>query len=131
MRLLSALLGFYLLASTAGAAESNFARVVLCKNEAGRAEVYLPGSVVQGRGPQQVKLGDKTVSGYLAFDFTPVGKNKTLEVVGIGMSEKKDSLIVILSERESRLATIPIQGGTTHFPQRLAEEMICEPLNRD
>ena len=131
MRSRSALLYTYLLVSSASAQEMSFARVVHCKNDVARAELYLPGSVVLGRGPEQVRLGDRTVSGYLAFDFTPVGKNKTLNAVGVSMSEKKDSLIVEFSEGGSRPATIPVRGGMTRFPQRLAEEMICAPLNVD
>jgi hypothetical protein len=131
MRLLFALMYTYLLVSSTAAQEMSFARVAHCKNDAGRAELYLPGSVVLGRGPEQVRLGDRTVSGYLAFDFTPVGKNKTLNAVGVSMSEKKDSLIVEFSEGRSAPTTIPVRGGTTRFPQRLAEEMICEPLNVD
>jgi hypothetical protein len=130
-RPLSVLLFSCLLVSSVAAQDMSFARVVHCKNDVGRAEVYLPGSVVLGRGPEQIKLGDRTVSGYLAFDFTPVGKNKTLEAVGVGVDEKTDSIIVVFSERGSSLATIPIRGGTTRFPQRLAEEMTCEPLNAD
>jgi hypothetical protein len=109
----------------------SFARVAHCKNDVGRAEVYLPGSVVFGRGPEQVMLGDKIVNGYLAFDFTPVGKNKTLEAVGVSLSEKKDSIVVEFSERGSLFALLPVRGGTVRFPQRLAEEMTCEPLNMD
>ena len=129
-RPLSVLLYSCLLVSSVAAQEMSFARVVHCKNDVGRAEVYLPGSVVLGRGPEQIKLGDRTVSGYLAFDFTPVGKNKTLEAVGVGMDEKTNSIVVVFSERGLK-ATIPIRGGTTRFPQRLAEEMTCEPLNAD
>jgi hypothetical protein len=130
-RWLSAWLGACLLASAAAAQETSFARVVYCKNEAGYAEVYLPGSVVSGRGAEQVKLGGRVVGGYMAFDFTPVGKNKTLEAVRISMSEKERTLVVAFPERGSRSATIPLQGGTVRFPQRLAEEMTCGPLNTD
>ena len=128
---LAASLYAFLLASSAAAQDTSFARVVHCGNEVGRAEVYLPGSVVLGRGPEQVRLGERAVSGYLAFDFTPVGKNKTLEAVSISMSKDKDSLVVEFPERGSRLATIPVRGGATRFPQRLAEEMTCGPLNAD
>jgi hypothetical protein len=87
--------------------------------------------VVFGRGAEQVKLGGRTVDGYIAFDFTPVGKNKTLEAVRISVSEKEDALVVAFPERGLRLATIPLKGGTVRFPQRLAEEMACTPLNTD
>ena len=60
-----------------------------------------------------------------------VGKNETLEAVGVSMNENNDCIVVEFSGRGSRLATIPIRGGTTRFPQRLAEEMPCEPLNAD
>ena len=130
-RWLSAWVGACLLASAAAAQETSFARVVYCKNEAGYAEVYLPGSVVPGRGAAQVKLGGRTVDGYIAFDFTPVGKNKTLEAVRISASEKEGALVVAFPERASRSATIPRQGGAVRFPQRLAEEMTCGPLNTD
>jgi len=130
-RWLSAGLGSGLLASAASAQETSFARVVHCKNEAGYAEIYLPGSVVFGRGAEKVKLGGRTVGGYIAFDFTPVGKNKTLEAVRISASEKEGALIVAFPERDSRSATIPQRGGAVRFPQRLAEEMTCGPLNTD
>jgi hypothetical protein len=130
-RQLSAGLGACLLTSAVAAQETSFARVVHCKNEAGYAEVYLPGSVVFGRGAEQVKLGGRTVDGYIAFDFTPVGKNKTLEAVRISASEKEGALVVAFPERASRSATIPRQGGAVRFPQRLAEEMTCGPLNTD
>jgi hypothetical protein len=87
--------------------------------------------VVLGRGAEQVKLGGRTVDGYIAFDFTPVGKNKTLEAVRISMSEKEGALVVAFPERGSRSATIPLQGAAVRFPQRLAEEMTCTPLNTD
>ena len=130
-RSLSALVYTCLLVSSVSAQDMSFARVVHCMNDVGRAEVYLPGSVVFGRGPERVMLGDKIVNGYLAFDFTPVGKNKTLEAVGVSLSEKKDSIVVEFSERGSLLAILPVRGGTARFPQRLAEEMTCEPLNTD
>ena len=134
-RSLSALVYTCLLVSSVSAQDMSFARVVHCKNDVGRAEVYLPGSVVLGRGPEQVMLADKIVNGYvagyLAFDFTPVGKNKTLEAVGVRLSEKKDSIVVEFSERGSLLAILPVRGGTARFPQRLAEEMTCDPLNTD
>ena len=130
-RSLSALVYTCLLVSSVSAQDMSFARVVHCKNDAGQAEVYLPGSVVLGRGPEQVMLADKIVNGSLAFDFTPVGKNKTLEAVGVSLSEKKDSIVVEFSERGSLLAILPVRGGTARFPQRLAEEMTCEPLNTD
>jgi hypothetical protein len=70
----------------------------------------------------EVSVGDKTVSGYLAFDFTPVGKNKTMEAVRIGMSKDGSAIVLELAERASRV-TIPVNGGKAAFPQRLAEEM--------
>ena len=112
----------------AAAQEQSFARVVYCQDEAGRAEVYLPGSVITATGTAEVRLGDKTVVGYLAFDFTPVGKNKFMEAVRIHMSDDGSALVVELSERGLR-ATIPVMGGKVSFPQRLAEEMHCSPLN--
>ena len=130
-RSLSALVYTCLLVSSVCAQDMSFARVVHCRNDVGRAELYLPGSVVLGRGPEQVMLADKIVNGYLAFDFTSVGKNKTLEAVGVRLSEKKDSIVVEFSERGLLLAILPVRGGTARFPQRLAEEMTCEPLNTD
>jgi hypothetical protein len=117
-----------LLAGPAWAQDGGYVRVVHCKNEAGFAEVYLPGTVVRSRGAEQVRLSGKTVDGLLAFDFTPVGKNKVMEPVRISMTG--DSLLVELHTRGSR-ATIPVQGGKVAFPQRLAEEMTCGPLNAD
>ena len=119
-----------LLVGSAWAQDDGYTRVVYCKNEAGFVEVYLPGAIVRGRGAAKVDLHGKTVNGFLAFDFTPVGKNKGMEPVRIRMTESNDALLVELYTRGSR-ATIPAQGGNVVFPQRLAEEMKCGPLNPD
>ena len=121
----------YFLHPAAAAQDQSFARVFYCENDAGRAELYLAGSAMTNKGKPQLDLGNKTAQGYLAFDFTPVGKNKTLEAVRISMNEKEGALVVAFPERELRSATIPQQGGTVRFPQRLAEEMTCTPLNTD
>lgn len=122
------ILGAGMLISPAAAQEKSFARVVQCEGDAGRAEVYLPGSAITSKGRAEVQLGSKTVTGYLAFDFTKVGKNKTLEAVRIRLDPSKNALIVALTERGSRRAAIPLQGGKVAFPQRLAEEMTCKPV---
>ena len=130
-KLLSALLATGLLVPPAGAEETSFARVFLCKNEAGFAELYLSGAALSQRGPQRVELGGEPVSGYLAFDFTPVGKNKTLNPVRVSMNAAKDGLVVELTDWLPQRVTIPVKGGVTRFPQRLAEEMMCGALNKD
>lgn len=81
-------------------------------------------------GKPQLALGDKTANGYLAFDFTPIGKNKTLEAVGIKLDTTGNALEIKLLERGSS-ATIPLVGGRVKFPQRLAEEMDCKPFNKN
>jgi hypothetical protein len=118
-------------ASPASAQDQGYVRVVHCKNEAGFAEVYLPGAVVPRRGAEHVRLDGKAVAGFLAFDFTPVGKNKTMEPVRIGMTSGNSALLVEFHTRGAARATIPAAGGTVVFPQRLAEEMTCGPLNAD
>ena len=75
-------------------------------------------------------FGDKTASGYLAFDFTPVGKNKTVDAVRIRMGNNGNTLVIDLWER-GWSATIPLAGGKVTFPQRLAEEMSCNPFNKN
>jgi hypothetical protein len=75
-------------------------------------------------------IGNKTAQGYLAFDFTPVGKNKTLEAVSVRMGSTGNALEIKLMERGSS-ATIPLAGGPVRFPQRLAEEMQCRPFNKN
>jgi hypothetical protein len=116
--------------SNAADRDQSFARVIFYQNEAGRAELYLPGSAMTQKGKPELNLGDRTVDGYLAFDFTPVGKNKTMDAVRIRMGNNGNALIVDLSERGSS-ATIPLAGGKVAFPQRLAEEMSCNPFNKD
>jgi hypothetical protein len=120
-----------LLAGSASAQDQGYVRVAHCKNEAGFAEVYLPGAVVSRRGAEHVRLDGKTVTGFLAFDFTPVGKNKTMEPVRIGMTSGNAALLVEFHTRGGARATIPVPGGKVAFPQRLAEEMTCGPLNAD
>ena len=116
--------------SSAAGEDQSFARVIICQNDVGQAEVYLPGSAMTKKGKPELRLSDKTVGGYLAFDFTPVGKNKTLNAVSIRMGDNGRALIIEL--RESGLsATIPLAGGNVAFPQRLAEEMSCKPFNKN
>lgn len=117
-------------AQPAAAQEQSFARVFDCSNETGRAELYLPGSALARVGKQELAIGDKTAAGYLAFDFTPVGKNKTLEAVSIKLDTTGNALDIKLLERGS-IATIPLAGGRVSFPQRLAEEMDCKPFNKN
>jgi hypothetical protein len=112
------------------AADQTFARVIYCQNDIGRAEVYLPGSAITGNGRPELRLGDKIVIGYLAFDFTPVGKNKTMEAVRIRLGNNGSALAISFLER-GLSATIPLAGGKVAFPQRLAEEMTCKPFNKD
>jgi len=108
--------------------DQSFARVIQCQNDVGRAELYLPGSAMTQQGRLELRLGDKIVNGYLAFDFTPVGKNKTMEGVHVRMANNGGALAIELWERGQR-ATIPLAGGKVVFPQRLAEEMDCKPFN--
>jgi hypothetical protein len=107
--------------------DEGFARIAFCRNEAGNAELYLPQSGFSSEPRPRIQLGGKTVTGLLAFDFTPVGKNKTMEAVRIGMTPDGGTISIQLSERAAR-AMIPITGGTVAFPQRLAEEMTCAPI---
>ena len=109
--------------------DQGFIRVVYCQNEAGRAEIYLPGRWVAGIGKAEFDLRDRGTSGYLTFDFTPVGKNKTMEAVQIRTGNNGAALLVELSERNLR-AIIPLAGGKVNFPQRLAEEMTCKAFNK-
>jgi hypothetical protein len=126
----SALVLTCLLASPAAAQDIGFARVISCKNDAGQAELYLPGSALSKKGKPGLNLGGKTFTGYLAFDFTPVGKNKVMEAVRIRSGNNGSTLSIELIERGSS-ATIPIAGGKVAFPQRLAEDMTCNPVFKD
>ena len=85
---------------TSGAADEDqsFARVINCQNDVGRAEVYLPGSAMTDTGKPELRLGDKTVNGYLAFDFTPIGKNKTLNAASIRLGDNGRTLTIELKE---------------------------------
>jgi hypothetical protein len=116
--------------SRAADEDQSFARVFICQNDAGRAEIYLPGSAMTDKGKPELRLGDKTAGGYLAFDFTPVGKNKTLNAVSIRLGDNGKALIVELKETGSR-ATVPLAGGNVAFPQRIAEDMSCKPFNKN
>jgi hypothetical protein len=120
----------YFLHPAAAAQDQSFARVFYCENDAGRAELYLAGSAMTRDGKPQLALGNKTAQGYLAFDFTPVGKNKTLDAVSVRMDSTGSALEITLMERGSN-AMMPLAGGPVKFSQRLAEEMQCRPFNKN
>jgi len=120
----------YLLQPAAAVQDQSFARVFYCENEAGRAEVYLAGSAMTSTGKPELTIGDRTADGYLAFDFTPVAKNKTLNAVRIKLDSTGSALVVALTESGTS-ATIPLAGGRVSFPQRLAEEMQCRAFNKN
>lgn len=120
----------YFLHPAAAAQDQSFARVFYCENDAGRAELYLAGSAMTNEGKPQLAPGNKTAQGYLAFDFTPVGKNKTLDAVSVRMDSTGSALEITLMERGSN-AMMPLAGGPVKFSQRLAEEMQCRPFNKN
>jgi hypothetical protein len=123
---LIALLGLH--AGSATAQEGAFALVLRCKNDDARVELYLPETIVRGRGDPNARLA-RPVKGYYALDLTEAGKGKPLEPVRVSLTADRKGLVVDQYTRKLPPTTVPVAGGKVSFDKRFAEDMVCGPFN--
>jgi hypothetical protein len=102
-------------------------RVLQCKNDNARVELYLPDAVA--RSGNDWRALEKTTAGYYALDLSDAGKGKPLEPVRVTLSKDKRGLIVDQYTRGLPPSTVPLKGGKVSFDKRFAENMLCEPFN--
>jgi hypothetical protein len=110
----------------AWAQDGAFARVLQCKNENARVELYLPDAIAHGGNDWRAL--EKTTAGYFALDLSDAGKGKPLEPVRVTLTKDKRGLIVDQYTRGLPPTTVPLEGGKVSFDKRFAENMTCGPV---
>ena len=143
----------------AAAQDGAFRRVLECKNDGARVELYLPESIVSGLGIANVRLArpargyyaiDKSIFAMLVDDRIVVklpagrvmqlisagdgvpfdaGKGKPLEPVRVSLTTDKKGVVVNQYTRKLPPTTVPVAGGKVSFDKRFAEDMVCKPFN--
>jgi hypothetical protein len=100
-------------------------RVLACKGDGARMEVYLPQSIA--RDPAKLKSAlARPVIGYYTLDLTFAGKGKPLEPVKVSMTSDGKIVIVDQYTRGLKPTRIPVGGGTVDFDQRFGTGAKCE-----
>ena len=112
--------------TSSSAQEGAFARVLQCKNQDARVELYLPAAMAHaGDGWQAL---EKTTPGYYALDLSGAGKGKPLEPVRVTLAKDKRGVVVDQYTRGLPPSTVPLKGGKVSFDKRFAENMTCGPV---
>lgn len=105
--------------------DSYMIRVLACKGEDARMEVYLPQSIALDPAKLKTALA-KPVIGYYTLDLTSAGKGKPLEPVKVSMTSDAKTVIVDQYTRGLKPTRIPAGGGTVDFDQRFGTGAKCE-----
>jgi hypothetical protein len=100
-------------------------RVIACKGDDARMEVYLPQSIALDPDKWKSALA-KPVIGYYTLDLTGAGKGKPLEPVKVSMTSDGKTVIVDQYTRGLKPTRIPVGGGTVDFDQRFGTGAKCE-----
>ncbi len=103
-------------------------RILTCVGEGASMEVYVPESVVSGRGPENVDV-QKPVIGAYSLDLTEAGKGKMLEPVRVSLVDDGTMLQVDQYTRGLPPTRIPVIGGVVDFDNRFGTQAKCPPLN--
>ena len=116
------------LIAPASAENAAMTRVLACEGDDAKMEVYLPQSVVTGRGVTNANLA-KPVVGFYALDLSAAGKGKPLEPVRVSYTPDKKMVIVDQFTRGLPPTRIPVGGGTVDFDKRFGTNAKCGPFN--
>jgi hypothetical protein len=100
-------------------------RVLACKGDDVRMEVYLPQSIALDPAKLKSALA-KPVIGYYTLDLTSALKGKPLEPVKVSMTSDGKTVIVDQYTRGLKPTRIPVGGGTVDFDQRFGTGAKCE-----
>lgn len=104
-------------------------RVLSCKGD-DTMEVFLPQTVVKGRGAGNVDLA-RPVVGVYTLDLTEAGKGKTLESVRVSYASNKKTVIVDQFTRRLPPTRVPVTGGIVNFDNRYGTNAKCSPFNEE
>jgi hypothetical protein len=124
----SALLG--LTTGSTMAADVAMMRVLSCKSGDAAMEVFIPQSVIKGRGAANANIAQPTVGVY-TLDLTEAGKGKVLESVRISVTADKKSVIVDQYTRKLPPTRVPVSGGTVNFDNRFGANAKCGAFNSE
>ncbi len=114
----------------AAAADQPMRRVLVCIGSDASMELYLPESIVGGRGADNVQL-EKPVIGAYTLDLTGIGKGKVLEWVRVSLADGGKTLVVDQFTRGLPPTHIPLGGGTVDFDNRFGGNANCAAFNED
>ena len=112
----------------ASAEEVFMSRVLSCENVDAKMEIFVPQSLLDGRGVDNVNLS-KAVEGLYAEDLSSVDKGKIL--VSVRVSLTPDKKFVVIDQYTIKLppVRIPVAGGTVDFDKRFGTKAKCGPFN--
>ena len=117
-------------AVSASGAEVAMSRVLSCKGDDARMEVFLPQTAIKGRGVGNVELAQQ-VTGAYTLDLTEAGKGKHLEPVRVSLSADKKSVIIDQFTRGLPATHVPISGGVVNFDNRFGTNAKCSAFNNE
>lgn len=112
----------------AASQDNSLVRVLSCKGPDASMEVFLPRSVVSGRGVENVRIKG-TVVGQYVLDLSEIGKGKIAEQARISLSGDKLMVTVDQYARKLPPTRIPVSGGTVSFDNRFGTDAKCGPFN--
>lgn len=107
--------------------DGTFTRVLVCRGDDARVELYLPQSLVAGL---RVRLARPAI-GLYALDLVEARKGKTLEWVRVSVTQDGRNLVVEQYLRQLPPVLVPVDGGRVSFDSRFAYDLDCRPFNDD
>ena len=123
-----AIFAAFALASSAPAEE--MLRVVNCQGDGVAMEIYVAVSAVTGNGLSEPRLAEP-VQGAFVFDYSKIGKGKSLEAIRASAAADKSALVVERHERGAPTVKIPGGGGTVDFDRRWGLGAKCGRFGAD
>ena len=115
---------------SATSAEVAMTRVLSCKGDDAQMEVFLPQTIIKGRGVTNIELAQPVVGAY-TLDLTEGGKGKNLEPVRVSFAADKKAVIVEQYSRGLPPTRVPVSGGTVNFDNRFGTNAKCGAFNSE
>ena len=115
---------------SATSAEVAMTRVLSCKGDDAKMEVFLPQTIIKGRGVTNIELAQPVVGAY-TLDLTEAGKGKNLEPVRVSLAADKKAVIVEQYSRGLPPTRVPVSGGTVNFDNRFGTNAKCGAFNSE
>jgi hypothetical protein len=117
-----------LLIGPASADEVFMVRVLSCANVSAKMEIFVPRSVIDGRGVDNVNLA-KPVEGLYSEDLSSVDKGKILGSIRLSITPDKKFVVIDQYTISLPPVQIPVAGGTVDFDKRFGTKAKCDRFN--